>query len=58
MKPLERECDEPGAVQVLCIQCEAPVWIRESQIAWYRSRGWQPPRRCKSCRELRRNAAA
>ncbi len=41
-----------------CVDCGAQFTFSERDQAFYQERGYQAPRRCKTCRDKRKNSAA
>ena len=37
-----------------CLECGNEFEINEQEQAWYKDKGYTLPKRCKSCRHLRR----
>ena len=38
-------------IKIKCKDCGQEFEIEQSEAKWYTSRGWEIPKRCKSCRE-------
>lgn len=45
--------DPPPAIR-LCIGCRAEFSLKQTQLAWFRAKRLEPPRRCPSCRAEKR----
>ncbi|MBR4858016.1 MAG: zinc-ribbon domain containing protein [Clostridia bacterium] len=39
--------------QIICKDCGRSFWFSAKSQEYYQSKGWQPPKRCKSCRDFR-----
>ena len=39
---------------IKCVDCGKEFNISESEKAWYESKGFKLPKRCPSCREIKR----
>lgn len=39
---------------VKCKECDVNFEIAEEEQKWYKDKGYKIPKRCKSCRDLRR----
>lgn len=41
-------------MKITCKECGDVFEITPQEEAWYKSKGFELPKRCKSCRDLRR----
>ena len=41
--------------KITCNECGRIFCLSENQIEWYLSKGWNLPKRCFTCREIKRN---
>ena len=39
---------------ILCSDCHHPFTFTDKEATFYNSKGFQPPKRCKACRERKR----
>ncbi len=43
---------------IICKDCGTPFVLTESEQAFYKDKGFPEPKRCKSCREARKQQKA
>lgn len=43
------------ALKIVCRECGCSIILTEKDIRFYKQKGFQPPRRCRKCREIAAN---
>lgn len=43
---------------IICKDCGQDFPIKEEEITWYQSKGFEVPKRCKTCRDKRKQNGA
>lgn len=46
------------AVSIICIDCKKIFVMGQTEISWYRRKGFHLPKRCPECRKQRRGMMA
>jgi ribosomal protein L36 len=54
----KKETTMISAVKFICKDCKSVYFIGDREARWYSNMGFPLPKRCKECRETRRNGGA